>query len=52
MCNFSVVGRNADAEQRKDYYTYDCEHKERERIAKDFNALYPNLQAEMMHLRF
>ena len=47
MCNFSVVGRNANAEERKHYYDYDCEHKERERIAKDFNALYPNLQADV-----
>ena len=47
MVNFSIVGRNADPEQRKDYYTYDCENKERERIATDFNAMYPKLQAEV-----
>ena len=24
MCNFSIVGRNANQEERKQYYNYDC----------------------------
>lgn len=31
--NFSIVGRNANPEQRKEYYTWDCKHREREKIA-------------------
>ena len=47
MINFSIVGRNANSGQRRAYYEYDCEHKERERIATDFNALFPKLQADV-----
>ena len=44
----NLSGNNiANAEERKDYYNYDCEHKERERIATDFNALFPKLQADV-----
>ena len=28
MCNFSVVGRKANPEQRKEYFYYDCKSKE------------------------
>ena len=47
MCNFSIVGRGANQEQRKQYYEYDCKHKERETIAKQFNEKYPDLQADV-----
>ena len=47
MCNFSVVGRNANPEERKEYYNYDCKTKEREKIAIAFNEKYPDLQADV-----
>ena len=47
MCNFSVVGRNANPEQRKQYYEYDCKTKEREKISKAFNEKYPDLQSDV-----
>lgn len=47
MCNFSVVGRNANQEQRKEYYEYDCKTKEREKIATAFNKKYPDLLADV-----
>ena len=47
MCNFSVVGRNANQEERKQYYYYDCKTKEREQIAKAFNEKFPKLQADV-----
>jgi hypothetical protein len=47
MCNFSVVGRHADQEQRKDYYAYDCIEKEREKISQEFNLMFPKLQADV-----
>ena len=47
MCNFSVVGRNANPEERKEYYYYDCKTKEREKIAIAFNEKYPDLQADV-----
>ena len=47
MCNFSVVGRGANKEQRKDYFRYDCESKERIKIAQKFNLLFRELQADV-----
>ena len=47
MCNFSVVGRNANPEQRKQYYEYDCKTKEREKISTAFNEKYPDLQSDV-----
>ena len=47
MCNFSIVGRNADTEQRKAYYEYDCKYEEREMIAETFNHFFPDLQADV-----
>ena len=40
MVNFSVVGRNADSQQRKQYYTWDCINKEREHISEQFNQMF------------
>lgn len=45
MCNFSIVGRNASLEERKQYAQWDLKTNERQRIAKEFNALFPDLQA-------
>jgi len=47
MCNFSVVGRNANPEERKQYYNYDCSKNERFKIAEAFDKKYPNLNAKV-----
>jgi len=45
MVNFSIVGRNATLGERKFYVKYDQEHNERNKLAKQFNKEFPNLQA-------
>jgi phosphomannomutase len=45
MVNYSIVGRNATMGERKLYASYDNEHNERNKIASEFNNLFPNLQA-------
>ena len=45
MINFSVVGRNANAEQRAKYVQYDTVKNERINIASAFNTMFPDLQA-------
>jgi phosphomannomutase len=45
MVNFSIVGRNADATDRKKYVAWDEEHLERVWIADKFNLIFPELQA-------
>jgi phosphomannomutase len=45
LCNFSVVGRGATAEQRQDYYEYDQKTNERFRLAANINAVFPDLEA-------
>jgi phosphomannomutase len=47
MCNFSVVGRNADQEQRKKYRKWDLETEERVWIADNFNLRFPGLEAKV-----
>lgn len=47
MVNFSVVGRHANTEQRKDYVKYDTETNERNQIAKIFNDLFPGFEAKV-----
>jgi len=47
MVNYSVVGRNADAQQRAEYVTWDEEQLERIRIADKFNLRFPSLQAKV-----
>lgn len=47
MVNFSIVGRNANSKQRKEYYEYDCQSNERITIAEDFNKEFPNLEAKV-----
>ena len=43
--NFSIVGRNADPEQREQYINHDINTSERKRISEEFNLLFPDLQA-------
>jgi len=45
MVNFSVVGRNADANQRAAYVTFEEQNSERIKIASAFNTMFPDLQA-------
>ena len=45
MVNFSVVGRNATMGERQLYVKFDTVEKERVRIAKDFQMLFPAIQA-------
>jgi phosphomannomutase len=47
MCNFSVVGRNANQEQRKKYRKWDLESQERVWIADKFNLRFPELEAKV-----
>jgi len=47
MCNFSVVGRNATQTERTHYYEYDCQTKERAKIAKELNEKFPTLQVDV-----
>jgi len=47
MCNFSVVGRGADSNQRKNYYEWDKKRNERFKIASMFNLLFPDLCAKV-----
>lgn len=43
LVNFSIVGRNANMEQRKDYVKYDKETNERDTIVKEFNNVFCNV---------
>jgi len=45
MVNFSVVGRNATLGERKMYVEFDRAENERNRIAKEFQMLFPTIQA-------
>lgn len=47
MVNFSIVGRNATLGERKLYVEYDEKNKERERIAYNFNTIFPELEAKV-----
>lgn len=47
MINFSVVGRNATKDQRKEYVVWDKETNERSNIANAFNTMFPDLQANV-----
>jgi len=47
MVNFSVVGRNADFEQRAVYSKWDKENQERKMIADYINKNYPTLNASV-----
>jgi len=45
MINFSVVGRNANLNERADYVRWDVKTNERHTIAEEFNELFPEYQA-------
>lgn len=45
MVNFSIVGRNANSEERKEYFEFDTLHNERNLIASTFNKLFPDIKA-------
>lgn len=45
MVNFSVVGRNANLEQRADYVAWDKSQNERIEIAQEFNYHFPEIEA-------
>jgi phosphomannomutase len=45
LLNFSIVGRNANNEERYFYCEFDEATGERERIAREFNETFPALQA-------
>ena len=47
MVNFSIVGRNANQEQRKIYVKWDEDHNERDFIAHNFNLKFPELEAKV-----
>jgi len=47
MVNYSIVGRNADAQQRAEYVTWDRERLERVWIADKFNLIFPSLEAKV-----
>ena len=47
MVNFSIVGRNANTEQRKAYSNWDKENQERKMIAEYINKNYPTLNASV-----
>jgi phosphomannomutase len=47
MINFSIVGRNANNEQRKEYYTWDVRELERKKIAILLMATFPNLDVKI-----
>lgn len=47
MVNFSIVGRNADVEARAMYREWDEHKNERNLIAKNFNKLFPDLEARV-----
>jgi phosphomannomutase len=43
MLNFSIVGRNAECEQRLTYSDYDLEYQERAKIVEGLKEKYPSL---------
>lgn len=45
--NFSIVGRNANQDQRKEYIKWDLEHRERESIAFQINLEFENVTARV-----
>lgn len=45
LCNFSIVGRGANKQQRADYYHYDLINKERFNLTKEICKKFPELEA-------
>lgn len=44
LLNFSIVGRNADQQQRRDYYEYDCKSGERDSLSLRIQAAFPDIE--------
>jgi len=47
MVNFSIVGRNANADERRSYNNWDNQNGERKQIADFINKNYPTLNASI-----
>jgi phosphomannomutase len=47
MVNFSVVGRNASAQERASYVLHDTDTNERNTIVDAFNTMFPELHANV-----
>lgn len=47
LCNFSVVGRNASVDQRREYFAWDNNANERQQIAADINNRWPDIEASV-----
>lgn len=45
MINYSIVGRGATLGERKLYVSWDTENDERNRIAKEFKKMFPDIDA-------
>ena len=46
-CNFSIVGRNANLDERFEYVIWDTEMNERNNIAKEFVNKFSNIEAKV-----
>src|SRR5210317_2215071 len=47
MVNFSIVGRNANAQERAHYVKWDKDTSERDNIASVFNSIFTDLEAKV-----
>jgi phosphomannomutase len=47
MCNFSVIGRNCNQQQREEYYHWDIKTKQREKLASKIMKTFPDLTASL-----
>ena len=47
LCNFSVVGRNANLAERADYFEWDNYTRERKNIARKLNLEFPEIHASI-----
>ena len=47
MVNFSIVGRNAEIDEREQYIQWDKRTNERTKLAQEFNRLFPSLTARV-----
>ena len=47
MINFSIVGRNCSADQRKEYFAWDKKYHERYLICEEINSEYPDFHASV-----
>ena len=47
MLNFSIVGRNAQGQERSDYYRWDQINREREALCESINRRWPSIEARV-----